>query len=118
MPKRPYKKESTKLLLQSLKSEPNPVVRATVITALGQLKAAEAVGRVVTFAEDRSPGVRGSVAFTIGMIYCERSKEIPLRLEKLLRKLQADKSRTVRGLATLGMELVQGEKGMRENGTG
>src|SRR5213594_2773510 len=95
-PKRPYKKESTRILLRIVKSEPNAVVRATITVSLGQLKAAEALRKIVTFANDRSPAVRASVAFAIGMIYCERAKEIPLRLEKLLRKLRADKSRVVR----------------------
>jgi vesicle coat complex subunit len=85
------------------------MVRATIIASLGQLKVIQAVRRIIIFSTDPSPAVRGSVAFAIGMIYCERSKEIPSRLKKLLRKLQADKSRTVHELATLGMELVQGE---------
>lgn len=108
-PKRPYKKASSKILLRLLRSESNAMVRATIIASLGQLKVIQAVRRIIIFSTDPSPAVRGSVAFAIGMIYCERSKEIPSRLKKLLRKLQADKSRTVHELATLGMELVQGE---------
>ena len=107
-PKRPYKNLSTKALLHSLKSERNPVVRATIITALGQLKAAEALEMIVPFAKDRSPAVRGSVAFTIGMNYCKQFKKIPVSLQKLLQKLRTDKSRRVREDAALGMNLVRG----------
>jgi HEAT repeat protein len=109
-PKRPYKKKSTKLLLGLLRAESNPVVRATAITSLGQLKAVEALRQITAFSKDRSPAVRGSVAFAIGMVYSERPKEIPSRLEKLLHKLHADKSRGVREQASLGIELVEGIK--------
>jgi len=108
-PKRPFKQQSIKLLLNSLKSETNAIVRTMIITSLAQLKAADAINTVVSYVNDRSPGVRGSVAFAIGMIYCDRPKKIPLRLDKVLRRLQADKSRTVREFASLGRRLLEGK---------
>jgi HEAT repeat protein len=107
-PERPYKKESTRVLLRALKKDQSPIVRANIIVSLGHLKAEEALRRIIPFAKDRSPAVRAAVAFAIGMIYCERSKDIPQRLMRLLRKLRADRSRSVREDAALSLELVRG----------
>jgi len=107
-PKRPYKKESTKLLMKLLRSETNAVVRATAISSLGDLKAIEALPLIIKYAKDPSPSVRGSVAFAIGMTYSEKSKEIPLPLLKVLRKLRNDKARVVREDAALGLDLLHG----------
>jgi len=107
-PKRPYKKDSTRVLLQALKTESNAIVRSTIIVALGQLKAEKALRRIVPFAKDRSPGVRAAVATAIGEIYCERSKDIPPRLMRLVRKLRTDRSRSVREWAALSLELIRG----------
>ncbi|HEY1269364.1 MAG TPA: HEAT repeat domain-containing protein [Candidatus Binatia bacterium] len=106
--RRPYKKESTRILLRALSREQNTAVRAMIILALGFLKSRPAMRRVLGFANDRSPRVRGEVALYIGDIYCMRSKSIPPRLMRLLHKFNAERSRVVRWHASLALELVRG----------
>jgi len=107
-PRRPYKKESTRILLRALSRERNAAVRAMIILALGKLKARPALYRVLSFANDRAPQVRREVALYIGMIYCDRSKSIPPRFMRLLRQFNAERSRVVRWGASLALELVRG----------
>ena len=107
-PRRPYKKESTRILLRALARERNAAVRAMIILALGKLEARPALRRVLSFANDRAPQVRREVAFYIGMIYCDRSKSIPSRFMRLLRNFNAERSRVVRWGASLALELVRG----------
>lgn len=109
-PKRPFKAESTRLLVKHLESETNAIVRATAICSLGWLHATKAVKSILIFAKDPSPSVRGSVAFAIGMIYCEKLATIPIGTRQLLNKFRYDKSREVREMAVLATELVQGER--------
>jgi len=109
-PKRPFKKQSTNLLLGILRSESNATVRATAICSLGDLHAIRAIKIIVAFANDPSPSVRGSVAFVVGMIYCERRASIPVTLWRLLNNLRRDRSREVRSMAALGVDLVMGEQ--------
>ena len=109
-PKRPFKAESTKLLLQLLHSETNASVRASAICSLGSLHATRASRKIASFAKDPSPSVRGSVAFAVGMIYCEKRASIPGSLWRLLNKLRKDNSREVRDMAMLGLDLVLGER--------
>ena len=104
----PYKKESTRILLRALRRERNVTVRAMIILALGKLKARPALRRVLGFANDRAPQVRGEVAFYIGMIYCDRSKSIPPRFMRLLRNFNGERSRVVRWHASLALDLVRG----------
>jgi HEAT repeat protein len=109
-PKRPFKQESTHLLLKVLRSETNAAVRATAISSLGQLRATGSIKHIIGFAYDKTPSVRGSVAFAIGMIYCERRRSIPKAYWRLLQKFRKDKSREVREMAGLGIELVVAER--------
>lgn len=109
-PKRPFKAESTQLLLQLLRSETNATVRATAIDSLGWLHTTRAIKNIVSFAKDRSPAVRGSVGFAVGMIYCEKHQSIPESYWRLLKKFRKDKSRAVREEAKLGIDLVLGEQ--------
>jgi len=108
-PKRPFKTASTRDLLRLIKFEKNATVRATSICSLGQLKATKALATIISFSHDPSPAVRGSVAFAIGMIYCEKLATIPIRTKRLLNKLCSDKPREVRGMAKLGIGLVKGQ---------
>jgi HEAT repeat protein len=105
-PKRPYKKRSTGLLLKALEAEMSPSVRATIIASVGLLKATTAVKRCVKYAGDRSPLVRGSVAFAIGSAYFGRRKAMSPALHRVLRRLHSDKSKYVREFAQLGIELL------------
>ena len=109
-PKRPLKVKFTKILLQLLDSETNVMVRATAIGSLGWLQATGAARKIVSFAKDRSPAVRGSVAFALGMIYCERRASIPGSQWSLLHKLRKDGSRQIREMAALGLDLVLGKR--------
>jgi len=63
---------------------------------------------VVRFANDPASQVRRDVAMYIGSIYCDRSKSIPPRFMRLLHKLNAERSHTVRWGASLALELVRG----------
>src|SRR4030095_1498035 len=51
-PKRPFRVQSTRLLVDLLKSEANSQVRAAAIASLGQLRAINAVERVLSYAND------------------------------------------------------------------
>ena len=104
-PKRPFRTESTKLLIDLLKSETDVQVIAAAIASLGQLRAINAVQQLISYANDRSPAVRASIAFAIGYAHAQESGGIPLKFEKVLRKLRKDRSRTVRDSAELAMDL-------------
>jgi HEAT repeat protein len=96
---RPFKAQSVPLLIKGLASDESTEVRAQCATALGHLKADEAVHALVLAAKEKSPDIRASVAAAIGNLTpCPE-------LCELLRVLLIDEDDDVREWAEVSEEI-------------
>lgn len=95
-PKRPFKKESTPILINLLKFDTNEHARASAAAALGHIENPEVVQNLVKHVADPSEHVRHDLAFALG---CYNLPEV---VDPLI-ALSNDPSQDVRSWATFGL---------------
>ena len=95
-PERPFREESTPVLIDLLENDPDDSVRASAAAALGHLENSPAIPHLIRSAVDKSAEVRFNTAFALG---CFSSADV---VDTLI-ALSTDPDNDVRNWATFGI---------------